>query len=266
MHQSDVYAQGRELPPEAVAAWMHGFAEHVGGQRPLTVLDLGSGTGRFTPALAEKFGGPTYGVEPSERMRAIAEASARHPRVTYLAGTAEDIPLPDASCDLVLLFLSFHHVVDRDTAVHEIARVLRPGPAARVMVRSTFADRMPDLLWHRYFPRARVIEQEMFPTVEEVVSAFAVAGLHRVALDQVRQRFAPSLAEYAARLALRAISTFEHLNDDELRDGFAALNSDAAAEVEPRSVEADSDLLVLGRHPASASRATGRSVDTSQPR
>lgn len=57
----------------------------------------------------------------------------------------------------------------------------------------------------------------MFPTVDDAEAAFAVAGLHPVALDQVRQRFAPGLAAYAARLRLRAISTFEHLNDDESR-------------------------------------------------
>ena len=42
-------------------------------RRSLAVLDLGSGTGRFTPALAEAFGGPVYGVEPLHKMRAVAE-------------------------------------------------------------------------------------------------------------------------------------------------------------------------------------------------
>lgn len=238
------YQQGRRLPVESRRAWLQAFAAHAPDQRPLRVLDLGSGTGRFTPALAEAFGGPVTGVEPSQKMRAIAEASAQKFNVSYKAGSAESIPLPDNSCDLVLMFLSFHHVRDRPVAAAEIARVLAPG--GRVFIRSTFADRMPDLDWHRYFPRAREIEMEMFPTVAEVVGVFAAAGLRQQALVQVRETFADSLAENAERLRTRAISTFDHLSEDEIREGFGRLDAAVALETEPRPVTALSDLLVLG--------------------
>lgn len=244
--QYDVYARGRALPPETIDAWMRAFARHAGPHRPLSVLDLGSGTGRFTPALADTFDGPVYGVEPATRMRAAAEDTASHPGVTYLDGAAERIPLPDASCDLVLMYLSFHHVRDRVAGAREIARVLRPSPCGRVLVRSTFADRMPDLLWHRYFPRARAIEEDVFPSVAEVERVFAAVGLRRLALEPVRHRMAPSLGEYAARLRHRAISTFEHMTEDEIAEGFTVLERDAAADTEPRPVEEDCDLLVLG--------------------
>ena len=139
--QQLVYRQGRAVSNEVVGAWMQAFARHVPPQRPLSVLDLGSGTGRFTPALAEAFGGPVYGVEPSAKMRKDAERFSAHPAVTYLAGDAERIPLPTDSCEVVLLFLVFHHVQDRQAAAAEIARVLRPHGI--VLIRSTFADRMP---------------------------------------------------------------------------------------------------------------------------
>ena len=75
------YARGRQMPPEALARWMARFAEHLPERRPLTIVDLGSGIGRLTPALAETFGGPVYGVEPSARMREIAVATAAHPEI-----------------------------------------------------------------------------------------------------------------------------------------------------------------------------------------
>ena len=55
-----------------------------------------------------------------------------------------------------------------------------------------------------------------------------------------------------ARVRLRAVSTFEHLTEDEITDGFAALDRDAATETRPRPVEADCDLLVLGTRAWSA--------------
>jgi ubiquinone/menaquinone biosynthesis C-methylase UbiE len=236
-----VYAEGRAISPATVAGWMRTFAGHVAARRPLAVLDLGSGTGRFTPALADTFGGPVYGVEPSAGMRRAAE---QHPAVTYLDGAAERIPLPADSCDVVVLFLVLHHVRDRAAAVAEIARVLRAR--GRVLIRSVFSDRLPEVPYHRFFPRLVEIERDVFPTVEQVVEAFGQVGLRRLALDAVRVPLAGSLAECAARWRLRAISTFEHLTEDEIEQGFAALDAAVAEEINPQPVFGISDLLVLG--------------------
>lgn len=240
-----VYARGRALPPDVIAAWMAEFARHAPPRRPLTVLDLGSGTGRFTPAMADTFGGPVYGVEPSDRMRQVAETSAAHPSVTYLQGAADQIPLADSSCDLALLYLVIHHIQDVRAAAAEIARVLTPD--GRLLIRNAFADRLPDPLWHRWFPRARAIEEELFPAVAEVADAFATADLHLVALTSVRHRLADSRADYAARLRLRASAVFDQLAEQEVAEGFAALDAELAAHPDDGPVEEDCDLLILAR-------------------
>ena len=242
-HQSTVYAKGRALSPSVMAEWMAAFARRAPSARPLSVLDLGSGTGRFTPSLAGVFGGPVYGVEPSTGMRQVALENAPHPAVTYLEGSADAIPLPDASVDLVLVYMVWHHVPDRAAATAEIRRVLRPG--GRVLIRSTFSDRMPDLAWHTYFPRATELEREIFPTSVEVEREFAAAGLRRVALDVVRVQVVETFEEYAARLRTRAISIFEHLTAEEIEIGFARLDEDLAANRSPGRLAEDGDLLVL---------------------
>jgi ubiquinone/menaquinone biosynthesis C-methylase UbiE len=242
--QHAVYAQGRALTAKSIATWMRAFAAHAPGRRPLTVLDLGSGTGRFTPALAETFGGAVYGVEPSANMRREAQAGAPHPAVRYLQGQAEDIPLPAGSCDLVLMYLSFHHVRDRVAAVREIRRVLRPE--GRVLIRSTFSDRMPDADWHRFFPAAREIELQMFPTVEEVERLFAGVRLATVALETLETERAPSLADYAALLRFKAISVFEHISEADIAKGFEDLDAAVRADPTAGPIMAREDLLVLG--------------------
>ena len=50
--QFAVYARGRALSPAMLDMWMTEFARHAPPQRPLAVVDLGCGIGRFTPALA----------------------------------------------------------------------------------------------------------------------------------------------------------------------------------------------------------------------
>ena len=91
---------------------------------PETVaLDLGAGTGKLTRVLGERYR-RVIAVEPLDGMRSILEAVV--PRAETLAGTAEAIPLPDASVDAVFAAQAFHWFAN-DAAVAEIARVLRPG-------------------------------------------------------------------------------------------------------------------------------------------
>lgn len=239
-----VYAQGRRLSAEKLAGWAETFARLAPPQRPLTVLDLGSGTGRFTPLLAETFGGPVYGVEPSGRMRAVAEAEAAHSRVTYLDGAAEAIPLPSGSCDLALLFLTFHHFTDQPAALRELARVLRPDGVA--LIRSQFTDRMPDLYWYRYFPSARAVDAAMYRPLAEVRAMAADAGLAG-SLEAGPEDEQKTLGELHDRVKLRALSTFEHLPTDELESGFVEFARDAAADPDRPVPSYVPDLLVLRR-------------------
>ncbi|MFD0318951.1 class I SAM-dependent methyltransferase [Streptomyces flavalbus] len=87
------------------------------------VLDLGAGTGKLTGTLLA-LGAEVTAVEPDPAMR--AELRRALPDVRALAGSAEAIPLPDASVDAVLAGNALHWF-DMAAAGPEIARVLAPG-------------------------------------------------------------------------------------------------------------------------------------------
>jgi ubiquinone/menaquinone biosynthesis C-methylase UbiE len=173
--------------------------------------------------LASAFGGPVHGVEPSAKMRAQALAHAGHPAVTYAAGSAEHIPLPDASCDAALLFFVWHHVVDREAAAQELRRVVKPG--GRLFVQANFSDRMPDVWWFRVMPEWRKVDQAQFRSEKEVKSDFTGAGWTHVSRDEVTWLRSPSLAEDFERLKLRAVSAFEHMSEEVVEAGFARIEA-----------------------------------------
>jgi ubiquinone/menaquinone biosynthesis C-methylase UbiE len=215
-----VYTAGRQLTPEAQHTWMETFARHLPESRPLTWLDLGSGTGRMTPALADAFGGPAHGVEPSDKMRAQAPAQ---PAVIYTPGSAEHIPLPDTSCDAALLFYVWHHVPDHETAARELHRVVKP--AGTLFVVTNFSDHMPDVWWFRVLPEWRKADQAQFQPEKHVTHDFTNAGWTLTARDEVTWLRSPNLAEDYEKLKLRAVSVFEHLTDEATQAGFATIEA-----------------------------------------
>ena len=113
---ADVYERGRPPYPAEAIDWLL----PAGAAR---VLDLGAGTGKLTRQLRER-GLDVTAVEPSGGMR--EQLGRAVPGVRALAGTAERIPLPDASVDAVLVAQAWHWV-DPVAAVPEVARVLAPG-------------------------------------------------------------------------------------------------------------------------------------------
>src|SRR5882757_3250184 len=236
------YAQGRALNDEQYAAWAAAFVRHLPATRPLRGVDVGAGTGRFTPFLADLVGGPLAGVEPSDRMREIAER-AGHPQVRYLQGNAESIPLADDSVDFALLFLVWHHVADKATAARELLRVVRPG--GTLLLRSQFADRMPDLWWLEAFPRGREIDAALYQPLDVVLTTFGTAGWEFVALDEISEASPGSRVDRLAKLKTRSLSLFAHFTEAEIEAGFAELERRVRADPDAPIPPAVSDLVVL---------------------
>jgi ubiquinone/menaquinone biosynthesis C-methylase UbiE len=87
------------------------------------VVDLAAGSGTLTRALSERFR-DVVAVEPDDEMRAVLARRSADSEV--LVGTAERIPLADASVDAVFVGDAFHWF-DGPVAVAEIDRVLRPA-------------------------------------------------------------------------------------------------------------------------------------------
>jgi SAM-dependent methyltransferase len=111
----EAYEHGRpSYPPEVVGI--------AGVPSSATVLDLGAGTGKLTRLLVSTFF-RVVGVEPDDEMRRLLVA--RCPDAEALTGTAEHIPLKDASVDAVFAAQSFHWFAN-ERALAEIGRVLRP--------------------------------------------------------------------------------------------------------------------------------------------
>ncbi len=146
------YERGRpDYPPAAVRY----LGRALGIGPGTTVVELGSGTGKFTRALAP-LGAARIAVEPMAGMR--REFRRAVPEVAVVDGTAEAIPLPDGFADAVVCAQSFHWFRPR-TALREIARVLRPGGGLGLL----WNTREERLSWSRKISRIAARYRWMSP-------------------------------------------------------------------------------------------------------
>lgn len=141
------------------------------GQR---LLDLGSGTGYFTERLAQRLApGHILGLDLAEGMLQFSRRE-RAPGPVWLCADAEQLPLADASIDLVFSSLSFQWCEQLPKALAEVQRVLRPGGQ---LVFSTLG---PRTLWELKSAWQAVdgyVHVNRFMPLHSVHQALEMAGL-----------------------------------------------------------------------------------------
>jgi ubiquinone/menaquinone biosynthesis C-methylase UbiE len=246
------YKMVREVPRDGLSEWREAVRRHLRPSRGMTLVDVGAGTGQFAAAFSDWFDLDVLAVEPSGAMR---EQVPRNAGIRALEGDASALPLPDESADAAWLSLVIHHIADLEAAAHEIRRVLRPG--GPVLIRQGFPDRyepagplkLDSIELVRWFPEtARAVAS--YPSLADTCAAFAAAGFHQDVLEQVRETYPTSLADFLGQLDTfrHADSTLRTLTEDEFlrgKDRLLGAVRDAEANASPATRSNWLDLLVL---------------------
>ncbi len=145
---------------EPAVRWLLGGELHPGGadatRRALKLimlgrgdrlLDVASGDGQSAMLAAREFGASVTGVDYGEQAVLGAIESARSEglelSIRFARGDAEDLALPDDSFDAALCECSICTFPDKERAVGEIARVLRPGGRVAISDVVVDAERLP---------------------------------------------------------------------------------------------------------------------------
>jgi len=172
-------------------AWRRRAAEQANLHPGETALDLCTGTGKLAHELLSfiRPGGRVIGVDFSEAM--LQRARKLEPEVEFRLGDVSRLNEPDASIDAITIGFGLRNLVDREQALREMRRVLRPG---RRLVILEFAPPPSGPLMRAY----RLYLTRVMPAIADRLSG----GEHRAYryLAETVQGF-PQPAELTASLA-----------------------------------------------------------------
>ena len=157
----------------------------VSGDRPMRVLDVGCGTGKFAAHIRQELPqADVWGVDlVSDMLSRGAERWRDHAgRVFPVQADSERLPFAADSFDIVTCANSFHHYPNQDRAICEMHRVLKPG--GRLMI----VDGYRDAPWGWF--------------IYDVCVAGVEGGVHHASSRQFREMF--------AQAGLRAIAQKVH--------------------------------------------------------
>ena len=225
------YVTARHLPTRSMRVWLDAIGRHVPHRDIRVVLDVGSGTGRFSTALASEFDAEVIGLDPSRSMLSEAQKNTKDPRVRFVCGTAERVAANDDSVDLVFMSMVYHHLRAPLSAFRDLRRVLRNG--CYLCVRNSTIELLDKVPYLRFFPQAIAHNRARLPSQRTVIDTAREAGFSLVAHELIEQQLAQSLHEYYDKISIRGLSDLVALSDEEFAAGLARMRT--AAEQEPFS-------------------------------
>src|SRR5687768_13005138 len=171
----DAIASAYDVERSAWAVPRDDVIDDLDPARAITVLDLGCGTGTYLATQMDHFSDrPIWwlGVDPSTAM--LREAGSKVGRRRLARGRGEDIPLRDESVDYVFSGWVFHHVADKERALAEVARILKPHGRLRLKNIDPWANR--DWWVYDFFPGTWNADEQRFWPAERLSSALERYG------------------------------------------------------------------------------------------
>jgi len=212
-------------------------------ERPVTGLDIGCGTGRYTRLLRGLLpdGSLLVAADVSAAMLAqLTAGSHGHTlAVVPLRAAAEQLPLRAASLDLVTAFNCVHHF-DLGRFLTAVARVLAPGGQLFIYTRTP--QQNARTIWGRYFPGFTEHEQRLHSEAALRDAVRRTGGLTVAAIQTFKYPRSSTAGRLRAQAEGRHYSTFSLYPPEELR---AAIATFLARLPSPEVCWADEHLLVV---------------------
>jgi ubiquinone/menaquinone biosynthesis C-methylase UbiE len=211
--------------PELLDVWLPHFVRLADLAAAQRVLDLGCGTGGFALAIAQHTQAHVIGVDVAPHLLRYAVTRSRALPILWVLGHAEALPLAHQTVDWVLMSLILHQIADRERAIQEVYRVLRPGGCC--LVRTVAPEvTLQDWVPFRFFPQVAAIEAARLPAIADILTMYTQAGFHTLHTHTVERNARVDLHKVREELQQRKRPSYKLLSEAELANGLRTIEQE----------------------------------------
>ena len=179
-------------------AWKNDLINWLSPQKNQKLADLAGGTGDIAEKFVNNGGGSAYIIDVNfEMIKAGLNQKNNNKNLFWAAGSAENIPLPDNSFERATIAFGLRNITNRDLALKEIFRILKPGGRFICLefshVKSAVFKKIYDIWSFKAMPiigekvtgnkeaYSYLVESiRKFPNQDELAEQFAIAGFSRI--------------------------------------------------------------------------------------
>lgn len=185
-----------------------------------TVLDLGCGTGNYLDVFQHNTPGQFYGVEPSSRMRLLAQQ--KNPNLTIKDGDAYHVPFGDGYFDFVYMTDVIHHIDDLSRLFAELHRVLKS--AGRICIVTQSHQQIAQRPITKFFPETIAVDQARYPTIDTTIQHAAAFTFMKTTTIQEHQPIVLG-ADFLELVQKKGYSMLHLISDEAYKRGLHQLES-----------------------------------------
>jgi ubiquinone/menaquinone biosynthesis C-methylase UbiE len=180
------------------------FLAHRSVSDPLSILDIGCGTG--SQLIANRSIVPAARLVGLDRsLGMLHQAQRKSSGIAWVQADGAMLPFRDQSFDFVNCQHALHHVQDKAGMLQSVFRVLRPG--GRVAILSLCPQDSADWLYYEYFPEAWAIDLIDFWPAQAIIVALEAAGFIAATAEHQHLRYKQNMEEWLSVVRRRDVTS-----------------------------------------------------------
>ena len=187
------------------------------------VLDFGCGTGNYLKQLTIDYDIVPYGIEPSDKMRKIAQKKLN--KNCILNGDHTNIPCFATLFNIIYCTDVIHHIQQIDLLFQNLKKIAKSNTKLCICTESHY--QLGEKYWIKYFPQILDIDSKRFHTIENIIEVGENNGwIHYETFRIEDEVVAPISSRFMECIRQKTLSVLHMISDQEYEQGLTVMEYD----------------------------------------
>jgi len=183
------------------------------------VLDIGCGPGQNSNRFREITSAEVIGVDLD--IKRVRHAKGLWKNISFMHADVAALPVEANSINAVTSMISFHRFINKQQALKEMGRVLKPN--GKIAIATTTAEKLKRRVDFQMFPSALSFECNRFGSAEEIVKLLKISGYKNICIEDFSDYICNVDEGFMSWVKSKPFSIFRHISEKEFEMGLNKL-------------------------------------------